>query len=137
RRPGAAAVRDRRRWSCRGWPVHGSIIRDRRLPGAATARPAACRASARRAARLGRCIVNCCCRNNCRRMVAMAPGPSPRICLLLGVLFAFAALPAVARQPALMDANGGGASTCPLTADAEPDAEPVRPDKRAAAPAPT
>lgn len=67
----------------------------------------------------------------------MAPGPSPRICLLLGVLFAFAALPAVARQPALMDANGGGASTCPLTADAEPDAEPVRPDKRAAAPAPT
>src|SRR5690606_26319036 len=84
-------------------------------------------------ARLGRCIVNCCCRNNCRRMVAMAPGPSPRICLLLGVLFAFAALPAVARQPALMDANGGGASTCPLTADAEPDAEPVRPDKRAAA----
>ena len=70
----------------------------------------------------------------------MAPGPStPKTrhgCLLLCALLAFAALPAAARQPAMMDANGGGPSTCPLTADSEAEAEPVRPDKRAATPAP-
>jgi len=67
-------------------------------------------------------------------MVAMAPGPS--ICLLLlGLLFTCAALPAAARQPAMMDANGGG-GTCPVSAEANDEAEPVRTDKRAPAPAP-
>lgn len=66
----------------------------------------------------------------------MAPGPSPHTCLLLGVLLALAALPVAARQPAMMDANGGGGGTCPLTAEAEVEAEPLRADKRGTAPAP-
>lgn len=56
--------------------------------------------------------------------------------LLLCLLLACAALPVVARQPAMMDANGGSAG-CPVTAEAEAEAEatPVRPgDKRATAP---
>ena len=71
----------------------------------------------------------------------MAPGSSTpktrHACLLLGALLAFAVLPAAARQPAMMDANGGGAGTCPLSSDAEAEAEPVRADKRATAPAPS
>jgi len=62
----------------------------------------------------------------------MAPGPSIR--LLLCLLLAGAALSAAARQPAMMDANGGGA--CPVDTDADTEAEPVRTDKRAATPAP-
>ncbi|TWT18702.1 hypothetical protein FQY83_15135 [Luteimonas marina] len=56
--------------------------------------------------------------------------------LLLCLLLACAALPVVARQPAMMDANGGSAA-CPVTAETEveAEAEPVRPgDKRATAP---
>ena len=61
----------------------------------------------------------------------MARGLKPRVllCLVLGC----AVLPAAARQPAMMDANGAGAG-CPVSADAETDLEPVRTDKRAVAP---
>lgn len=54
--------------------------------------------------------------------------------LLLCLLLACAALPAAARQAALMDANG--ASGCPTVADADADAEPATRavDKRAVAP---
>jgi hypothetical protein len=64
-------------------------------------------------------------------MVAMARGLNSRVllCLVLGC----AALPAAARQPAMMDANGAGAG-CPVTAEADTDLEPVRTDKRAVAP---
>ncbi len=70
----------------------------------------------------------------------MAPGPSTskrvHACLLLCALLAFATLPAAARQPAMMDANGGGASTCPLSPESDAETDPVRPDKRTTAPAP-
>jgi len=64
-------------------------------------------------------------------MVAMAPGLRTRLLLCLSL--ACAALPAAAREPALMDANGGSAG-CPA-ADAETDASAVvGGDKRAVAP---
>ncbi|MDH5835372.1 hypothetical protein [Luteimonas kalidii] len=61
----------------------------------------------------------------------MASGSNTRVllCLLLGC----AALPAAARQPAMMDANGAGAG-CPVSAEADTELEPVRTDKRAVAP---
>jgi len=52
--------------------------------------------------------------------------------LLLCLMLACAALPAAARQPAMMDANGGSAG-CDVEADAEEEA--LRPgDKRAVVP---
>ncbi|TWG91922.1 hypothetical protein L599_002000000210 [Luteimonas sp. J16] len=67
----------------------------------------------------------------------MAPGTRTRIRPLLCLLLAFAALPVAARQPAMMDANGGSGGACPLSADAEAEeteAELVRTQKKAAAP---
>lgn len=54
--------------------------------------------------------------------------------LLLCLLLACVALPAAARQAAMMDANGGGG--CPVATDAEADTEPAlrAGDKRAAVP---
>jgi len=68
----------------------------------------------------------------------MAPGSSTRIQLLSGLLLALAALPVAARQPAMMDANGGGASACPLGTDDEAAEETpaLRPDKRPSPPTP-
>jgi len=54
------------------------------------------------------------------------------ICLLLSC----AALPVVAREVALMDANGAGAG-CPVTEEVEADADPARTSGKRAVPAPT
>ena len=60
-----------------------------------------------------------------------------RIHLIAGLALACAVLPAAARQPAMLDANGGSAS-CPATAETDADAEPVRAtDKRVVAPGKT
>jgi hypothetical protein len=64
-------------------------------------------------------------------MVAMASR------FLLCLLLACAAFPVAARQPAMMDANGGSAG-CDAVADGESEAETVRPgDKRAVVPSRT
>ncbi|MGJ4803701.1 hypothetical protein [Luteimonas sp. SDU82] len=53
---------------------------------------------------------------------------------LLCLLLACAALPAAARQPAMMDANGGSAG-CDAGAEGDTEAEALRPgDKRAVLP---
>lgn len=54
---------------------------------------------------------------------------------LFCLLLACAVLPAAARQPAMMDANGASAG-CDATAEADAEDDAVRPtDKRAALPA--
>lgn len=54
------------------------------------------------------------------------------ICLLLTCI----ALPVAAREVALMDANGAGAG-CPVTEEAEADADSARTAGKRAVPAPT